>query len=175
MNRLARVGAVAALAYAAVLAVNRSLREVTGRSMLPALWPGDRVLTLPAWATTLERGSVVVVRDPRDPARETVKRVVGLPGETVVLAEGRLTVDGEPFDDPHAAATRSGRYRWVLGEEEFVVLGDNRAASTDSRDLGPLPRSAIAAVVWRRVPTFGQRRTPTSSSSGSSRATPSPP
>jgi nickel-type superoxide dismutase maturation protease len=68
---------VAAL-YGLMLAVNRSLVEVRGPSMEPALWEGDRLLTVPARRAWLEPGQVVVVADPTDPGHEVVKRLASL-------------------------------------------------------------------------------------------------
>ncbi|HEX9888939.1 MAG TPA: nickel-type superoxide dismutase maturation protease [Nitriliruptorales bacterium] len=62
-------------AYLGALAVNRSLRDVQGRSMSPALEPGDRILVAPVPPARVRRGAVVVVRDPRMPDRCTVKRL----------------------------------------------------------------------------------------------------
>lgn len=95
--------------------------------MRPALRDGDLVLTVsPAG---LRRGDVVVVRDPRRPQRETVKRVVGLPGDVVDLA-------GEPAPVP------SGR---------LALRGDNAGASTDSRHYGAVEAGHLVARVTARL------------------------
>lgn len=107
--------------WLAALAVNRSLRRVTGRSMLPTLAPGDVVLTSPAWLLRPRVGDLVVVADPRRPERETIKRAVA------------WTSDG------------------------LVVHGDNPAASTDSRDYGPVPRRLVRATVLARRGASPQR------------------
>jgi nickel-type superoxide dismutase maturation protease len=106
-----------ALLYASALAVNRALRDVEGASMSPTLEPGDRVLVAPVPPARLAPGAVVIVRDPREPARTTVKRL------------RRHTDEG------------------------LVVLGDNAAASTDSRVFGPVARDLyVGQVVWRVRP-----------------------
>jgi nickel-type superoxide dismutase maturation protease len=86
--RRAGAGAVA-LVYFATLAVNRSLVEVRGRSMEPALWPGDRLVTVPARGRRLRAGQVVVVADPHDTSHLVVKRV------SILAAEGRVEVSGD--------------------------------------------------------------------------------
>jgi nickel-type superoxide dismutase maturation protease len=68
------IGALA-VTYLVVLACNRSLVEVRGDSMVPTLWAGDRLLTLPSWLLRPHPGRIVVARDPRDPSRVLVKRV----------------------------------------------------------------------------------------------------
>lgn len=124
--------------WALVGFLNRALRDVTGPSMLPALRPGDRILVLPVPARLLRRGDVVVVRDPRRPDRETVKRVAGLPGRRV----------------SHGAAAQ-------VPEGHLVLLGDNPALSTDSRTFGPVPTSLLVGrVVARLTPPGLVGRTP---------------
>lgn len=126
---------VASLVYAATWAVNRSLRDVTGPSMLPTLWPGDRLLTVPTALRAPRTGDVVVAPDPRDRTRRTVKRVAGLAGATVATDAGPLTA----------------------GAGQAVLLGDNATASTDSRVFGTVALTDIEAVVvasvrpWRRL------------------------
>jgi signal peptidase I len=132
--------------WAGALAVNRSLRDVDGESMVPTLSPGDRVVALPTTFVPVRRGDVVLVRDPRRPDRVTIKRVVGLPGETVEVRGGRLLLDGVPHLEGYASA-RVGEAAEVLGPEAYFVMGDNRAASTDSRRYGPVPADHVTAVV----------------------------
>lgn len=135
--------------WAAALAVNRSLRDVTGASMLPTLAPGDRLLVAPTWLVTPRRGAIVVVEDPRETGRSTVKRVVGLEGEAVEWRDGALEIDGvaqhEPYLDPAVAPGIDGAA--VVGEGRLLVLGDARDASTDSRTFGPVPSHLVTAVV----------------------------
>ncbi|WP_052664992.1 nickel-type superoxide dismutase maturation protease [Nitriliruptor alkaliphilus] len=123
MGRRRWVAVVAAvgMAYLATLTVNRSVVEVRGASMEPTLWPGDRLLTVPARRRWLRTGRVVVVADPADPTHLVVKRI---------------------------ARTERGLVE---------VLGDQPAASTDSRHWGPLPVTAIRRVVIRRWPDLRTR------------------
>lgn len=94
------------------------------------------------------RGEVVVLRPPGAPGRLDLKRVVALPGEEVELAGGRFRVGGRPLVEEHARIPPAPPgddevRRWRLGPGEFFVAGDNRLHSVDSRDYGPVPRSAI--------------------------------
>lgn len=131
--------------WAVALAANRSLRRVRGGSMAPTLPEGALVVALPV--RTPRRGEVVLVRDPRDPGHVHLKRVVGLPGEEVAVRDGTLLLDGRPYHEAH----RHGRGPdGVLSVPpgHVAVLGDARAASTDSRTYGAVPLD----LVTRRVP-----------------------
>jgi signal peptidase I len=125
---------------------------VQGDSMRPTLRPGQRVAVGPLDRPP-RRGDLVVVQGW---GREVVKRVVGLPGERVRLADGRLRVDGvevaEPYlggggGEAHAPQAEAGDLDLRLGGDQFLVLGDNRAASTDGRAFGPVPAEALTARV----------------------------
>jgi signal peptidase I len=129
MSRWRWAATLLALGAVAVLAARRARLEpmlVRGESMLPTLRPGQRVAVGPP-ARPLRRGAVVVVRHPARDDLELVKRVVGLPGDRVHLADGR----------PDA----------VLGPDQYLVLGDHRDASTDGRAFGPVGREQVVGVV----------------------------
>jgi signal peptidase I len=93
-----------------------------------------------------------------------VKRVVGLPGERLRLAGGRLEVDGVEVAEPYLAGSAGGDLELWLGDGQYLVLGDHRAASTDGRDFGPVPAEALAGRVrfayWppRRLPRPARMR-----------------
>lgn len=142
-------------AAAALLVLVRLVRrrilpvEVAGLSMTPALEPGDYILV---WRRRLPRDAFGLVAYLRGPdARPLLKRVVGLPGESLRVAS-RVEPAGRPPIDPCAHDTPSQRDRGVhrLASSEYFVLGDNRAASTDSRDFGPVRATDIEGVAWIR-------------------------
>jgi signal peptidase I len=141
------VGAVVA-AWAALLALNRSLRRVRGESMAPTLRPGDVVLTVPLRRP--RRGQVVIVRDPRDPDHEQVKRVLALPGERLQVSRGHLLVDGVGHVEPYAVG-RGPDGSLDVPADHVAVLGDARDASTDSRAYGAVPLELVDARVVARV------------------------
>lgn len=96
------------------------------------------------------RGEVVVFRYPLDPKRDFVKRVVGVPGDTVEIRRGGVYVNGQPLTEPyvtHPLNSESVAPR-VIRENEYFVMGDNRLASNDSRDWGPVPLDMIIGKVW---------------------------
>lgn len=105
-----------------------------------------------------QRGDIVVFRYPNDPKQFFIKRVIGLPGETVDIAGGQIKIfnakdpngvvldEKSYLDQDFTATTRTV----TLKNDEYFVLGDNRAASLDSRYFGPVKRSFIVGRVWLR-------------------------
>ncbi len=103
------------------------------------------------------RGDIIVFRYPRDPSEFFIKRVIGLPGETVEVDDGRITLvneehpDGVQLDESYLDVQFSAGHKEVqLGEGEYFVLGDNRDASLDSRSFGAIHRDLIVGKVWLR-------------------------
>jgi signal peptidase I len=92
------------------------------------------------------RGDIIVFRYPRDPRKSFIKRVIGLPGDRVRIAYGRLYLNGKLMDEPYVPVqfedTRSYPETLVPADTYFV-LGDHRSMSNDSRDFGPVLRSYI--------------------------------
>ncbi len=135
---------------ATVLVVRQTLYEpamIPSGSMEPALESGDRLVVYKrAYAThTPDRGDVVMFQWPDAPGENIVKRVVGLPGEEVVMLAGRVFVNRSPLKEPYMKTRpiRERPYGAELGPGEVWVLGDNRNHSEDSRDHGPLPLKQI--------------------------------
>ncbi len=133
--------------------------KVEGTSMAPQLHDQDR-LFINKFAYNfekIERDDVVVFYYPRDPQKSYIKRVIGLPGDSVRIVDGQLYVNGTAVEEPYVPA----RYRDVRSMDEFkvpageyFVMGDHRSISSDSRDFGPVARNLIygkaAFVYWPR-------------------------
>jgi signal peptidase I len=111
---------------------------------------------------TPQRGDVVIMRYPKDPSVFFIKRVIGLPGETVEMAGKDVIIhpaDGgdaftldESFLDPARVSDEYASYK--LGPSEYFVMGDNRIESSDSRSWGPLPAEDIVGRPLLRLFPF---------------------
>lgn len=129
------------------------LTRVRSGSMEPTLRAGTLWLTRSFGRRAVRRGDVVVA-DSAELGRRIVKRVVGLPGERLVLTDGRVTVDGRPLDEPYARpSVFRGTFR--VPPDHYLLLGDDRDASDDARSWRQpyLPREALVGrLVGRRLP-----------------------
>ena len=95
------------------------------------------------------RGDIIVFRFPADQARDFVKRVVAVPGETVEIKQGRLFVNGVEVAEPYITRRDSSSMTKLTVEiDHYFVLGDNRLASRDSRAFGAVPFENIIGRAW---------------------------
>jgi signal peptidase I len=107
-----------------------------------------------------ERGDVIIFKYPKDPKQYFIKRIIGLPGDTVLLRDGGVTIynkdnpQGQKLDEqylPDQRVTSGSEDPVTLGSEEYYVMGDNRQASSDSRFWGVLPKFDFVGKVSVRV------------------------
>lgn len=152
------------IAIAAVFLVRTFLVQpflVSGTSMSPNFSNGDYVLVdeLTYRIRPPERGEVVVFHDPEDYGTYFIKRIIGLPGDRITIASDTVTVyntarpDGFSLDEtylPQGLLT-SGNQTYSLSSSTYLLLGDNRPASYDSRSWGPLPAKNIVGLVRVRL------------------------
>jgi len=122
--------------------------KVEGNSMMPELADQERIFInkLVYRFEPIKRGDVVVFWYPLDPAKSYIKRVVGLPGETVQMVDGDVYVNGLKLDEPYVP--QEYREFQSLGpiripNGEFFVLGDHRTSSNDSRVWGTVEKRFI--------------------------------
>jgi signal peptidase I len=100
-----------------------------------------------------QRGDIVVFSFPLNPKQDLIKRVVGLPGESIEVNQGIVTINGKPLVEPYITAQPLYNGTWVVPEGQYFVLGDNRNESKDSHEWGFLPReNIIAKAVWIYYP-----------------------
>lgn len=132
---------------------------VHGHSMEPNLYEGNRLAgsPIPYWFTQPQRGDIVMLSPVEEGGPNLVKRIIGLPGETIEIQEQQVHVDGQLLEEDYIQEPcRIYRCRdesWVLGENEYFVMGDNRNSSRDSRDYGAVSGDHIMAkVIFRWWP-----------------------
>lgn len=106
---------------------------------------------------TPQRGSVLIFKYPKDPKKFFIKRVIGLPNEQVVINNGQVTIintenpNGLKLNEPYVVYKKEDSHSVKLGENEYFVMGDNRAGSSDSRYWGPVPEKNIVGRPIFRV------------------------
>ena len=119
---------------------------VDGTSMQPSLKNSQFVLVnkLAYLFHAPERGDVIVFHWPSDTTKDLIKRVIGLPGDTIVTTGETVQVNGVVLKEPYISMPANPRGQtWVVPPNDYFVLGDNRPVSDDSRDWGYVPRSYI--------------------------------
>jgi signal peptidase I len=124
-------------------------------SMIPTLEIGDRVLInkFIYRFTEPHRGDIIVFQSVDNPKEDLIKRVVGVPGDTIAVRGGKLFVNGEPQKEPYTnkkLPDRSFFAKTKVTNEHVFVMGDNRANSADSRVFGPLPEKNIEGEAFLR-------------------------
>lgn len=134
------------------MAIPRSI--VDGNSMQPTFENTERLVVsrLHYLADAPARGDIVVFNSVVDPGVMLIKRVIGLPGETVSVRDGQVSINGQALAEPYI--TQACRVRCndsiTLAADEYYVMGDNRNVSVDSRAFGALPFSNIVGKVILR-------------------------
>ncbi len=140
-----------------------SPQEINGESMEPNFHNGEFILTnkimykfrVPA------RGDVVIFKSPPDPNIDYIKRIIGLPGDTVSVQDNAMYVNGQKVNEPYLAPNTpifGGTYlaegqSIVVPQDSYFMMGDNRAHSSDSREFGPVQEAAfIGTAVFRYWP-----------------------
>jgi signal peptidase I len=123
--------------------------KVEGTSMLPRLHDGERIFInrFVYQMNPIERGDIVVFYYPKDPDKNFIKRVIGLPGDEITISNGKLRINGKLvpelyLSDEYTTVT-SPSHTWVVEPHHYFVMGDNRDASNDSRSWGLVPERYI--------------------------------
>lgn len=135
---------------------------VDGQSMEPNFKDGNYLIVdeLSYRLRSPERGEVVVFNYPKDPSKRYIKRIIGLPEEIIEIASGKIYITNEEGkkelneSEYLPSIYTSGNIKIVLAKEEYFVLGDNRAASSDSRSWGTLPEENIIGQAFFRAWPF---------------------
>lgn len=139
--------------FSVINAISARIR-IESISMQPTLYAGDFVIVnkLAYKLGHPSRGDVIIFRYPPDPQREPyIKRVIGLPGDLVRIADGKVYVNDTLLEEPYISASPAYEGSWRVPEGALFVLGDNRNSSSDSHQWGMVPLENVigkAVVVY---------------------------
>jgi signal peptidase I len=129
--------------------------QISGPSMQNTLHNGQFVLVnkLAYLFHQPERGDVIILHEPDQPGRDLVKRVIGLPGDKIVITSESVSVNGVTLNEPYVTREYNpGTQTEIVPTDQYFVMGDNRPVSEDSRIFGFVPRDYIVGkailVYW---------------------------
>lgn len=160
---------VVALAAILFILIHVAIQPVTvsGPSMYPTVQNANYLIALkyPYYFHSPARGDIVILKDPYAPSTDLIKRVIGLPGETILIRDSTIYINGkvlcEPYLRPGVDGIWTTNANWPtdgrpyhLSSTQYFVMGDNRNVSEDSRIFGPVQRNSILAEAWLRVYPF---------------------
>ena len=149
--------------------------DVYGSSMEPTLYSGDAVFVemISVYTGNFDRGDIITIdakgMEGYSHDENLIKRIVGLPGETIKIADGNVYINGQLLDESDylPAGTKTyvgaegqsrGYDEMTLGPDEYYCMGDNRGGSNDSRRMGPFKKSQIDAKVLARIYPFNKMK-----------------
>lgn len=109
-----------------------------------------------------QRGDIVILRPPTDNSKDFIKRIIALPGETLLIRDGVVYINGHRLDEPYLPEAWTYMNTWpsdqtlypngqVIPPNQYFVMGDNRNRSQDSRVFGPIGRDRIDGRAWFRI------------------------
>lgn len=128
--------------------------QVNGQSMFPTFHDGEYILTnlITLRVNKLDRGDVIVFKSPTNQEKDFIKRVIGLPGDNVMVKDGKVFVNNKQLDEsaylPNDFVTHPGTFLEegapiTVPKDFYIVMGDNRDFSSDSREWGFVPNDKI--------------------------------
>ncbi len=128
--------------------------QVDGSSMKNTFYNNDYLVTqkISLYVHGVKRGDVIVFKYPRDPSKDYIKRVIALPGDTIKIKDGDVYLNGALLHEDYAVGETEGKtflrddVPYTVPSGQYFVMGDNREASSDSREWGPVPRGYIIGV-----------------------------
>jgi len=130
--------------------------RIESHSMEPNFFDGQYVLVnkLAYKLGEPHRGDVVVFHNPSNPDEDYIKRIIGLPGDTVSFGDGFVYINGQPLDEPYVRPPADGgrpNPPVTVADGHIFVMGDNRPNSRDSRVFGPLSEDLMVGKAWVRI------------------------
>lgn len=152
-----------AIVFAILMAIRVFVAEphkVSGNSMFPNFHDGDYIITnkLSLRYSELKRGEVIILQNPTNTNQIFIKRIIGLPGETLKISNGKVYINGELLEEPYLPNDlRTSGERYLKDGDEitvtgdnYFVMGDNRTNSSDSREFGLLNKNLIVGQAFLR-------------------------
>lgn len=122
--------------------------DIVGHSMEPTIMDGQTGVALKSYFHHPDTGDIVIIKGDETKERYWVKRVIGKPGETIEIRSGDVYINNQKLNEPYIKDKdfQMGDMQMrTLGENEYFLMGDNRAVSMDSRMVGPIPSDDIIA------------------------------
>lgn len=123
---------------------------IDGSSMENTFKTGDRVMVsrIAAYMNFLDRGDIIVCRITyKHKEKIAIKRLIGLPGDHIVIKDGKVCINGSELTEPYLKTETPGDKDIILAKDQYYIMGDNRAESLDSRITGPISYDDIEAKV----------------------------
>jgi signal peptidase I len=156
MKILREVVITVAIALAIFFALRLTMQsyEVKMSSMEPNFYQGYLIMVskVAYRSSGPQRGQVIIFNPPVESEIPYIKRVIGLPGDTVEIKDGTVSINGTPINEPYILQEPPQNNKdygpTVLSDDEYFVLGDNRNNSSDSRSWGPIKRNDIIGKAW---------------------------
>jgi len=164
---LTEVAEVLLLALGLYLIINFAIQtvHVIGSSMYPTVTDNDYLVAakIDYRLHAPQRGDIIIMRDPYDSSRDFIKRVIGVPGDHILIRQGQVFINSHLVRETYVNSEPwTENADWPLGQtadpqgvllkaDEYFVMGDNRNHSSDSRVFGPVRRDQIEARAWVRV------------------------
>lgn len=133
--------------------------KVSGSSMFPNFKNGDYIITdkITYRVSDPRRGDIVVFKNPKDETQDFIKRILGVPGDHIKVQSGKIVLNGEELNEPYLnnVVTNPGSFlregqEFTVEAGHYITIGDNRPASSDSREWGQITRAEIIGKVFFR-------------------------
>lgn len=159
-----RYAIVAALIIIPIRAFVAQPFIVSGNSMFPTLHNGEYLIVNEAtkYVGEYHRGDIIIIRYPNDTSKYFIKRIIGLPGETVTIVDGVVSITSLTqrtplvLNEPYVKNPKPDTSLRALTNDEYFVMGDNRAQSSDSRVWGPVPKALMDGKALLRLFPFSE-------------------
>src|SRR3989344_3460559 len=144
---------ISSLVFAFVYFFVGQLLRITGDSMVPTFKDGEQIIAekISIKFKDLERGEILIFNHPQNNSRLLIKRLIALPGEKVNLINGKVLINGSEILEPYLQPTTQtfgmkiikDEAEFNVPEDSYILMGDNREQSADSREFGPVKKDMI--------------------------------